>query len=239
MNSLTAQQLLSKSISNLRTIRGSISPDEIQTETINITCKYLLERYGDQLRQVHEINQINRVIEYNYSLVYNDVRTFVEAVRIIYPSHTLNSHPQTGQSWSESTIALIIPNICWAGMWGFLRTYFLQNHRISIDNIELKTITFNSTKHIRYENGLKVSEALVNRLVQLIFTAGVNEVEVSISPSLSPKTAKLHSKNANDCLYIGDDKDYQFVVKYDEFEEVAHFELIMPNRSLKIVYYEG
>ncbi|RYY00685.1 hypothetical protein EON78_00445, partial [bacterium] len=218
MNILTAQQLLSKSISNLQTIRGSIYEEEIQTETINVTCKYLLDKYRGQLKQVHDINQINRVIEYNYSLVHNDVRTFVEAVRILYPSQTLSPHPQTGQSWSESTFALIIPNICWAGMWGFLRTYFLRNHRMTIDNVELKPITFSSTRHIRYEQGLKVSESVENRIVQIIFTQGINEVEVSISPSLSPKTGKLHSNNDNSSLYIGDDRDYQFLVKYDEFD---------------------
>lgn len=238
MNSLTAQKLLSVSISNLNKIRGRISQDEIQTETINVTCKYLLERYKNELRQVHEINEINRVIAHNYSLVHNDVRIFVEAARIIYPTQTLSSHPQTGQSWSESTVALIIPNICWAGMWGFLRTYFLRNHRIAIDGIELRPITFNSTKHVRYEQGLKVNESLVNRLIQLVFTQGINEVEVSISPSLSPKTAKLHSKDDNSYLYIGDDRDYQFLVKYDEFEDIRHFELIMPNRLLKIVYHD-
>jgi len=237
MNISNAQELLSSSISNLKKYRGSISVDEIQTETINVTCKYIIEKYNGQIKQVHEVNEINRILPHNYSIVYHDVVTFVQAARELYPSQTLSTHPQTGQSWSESTVALIIPNICWAGMWGFLRSYFLQNHRIAIDSVNVQIEIFNSARHIRYEGGAKTNESEVNRVIKLVFSEGSSVMEVSISPSLSPKTAKLANKIGNKHLYIGDDRDYQFLVLYDEFDDIEQFELIMPNRALKIVYH--
>ena len=239
MNLFNAQMLLAASITNLTKLRGTITDEEIQTETINVTCKYLLERYKGELKQVHDTNEISKVISYNHAIVYNDVLLFVKSARNLYPNQTLSTHTYTGQSWSESTLILIIPNICWAGMWGFLRTYFLQNHKIAIDKIEISTTIFNSGRHVRYQQGIKVGESLEIRIVQLVFNEQLSEVEVSISPSLSPKTAKLISKSGAGHLYLGDDPDYQFLIIYDEFEDVEKFELFMPNRSLKIVYHDN
>lgn len=238
MNERQAEELIGGSIRNLEKFKGSITENDLQVETINVACRYILEKYGSKLKQVHDVEKINLVIEYNALMVIGDVEEIVSATQRLFPLKTKSRHPHTGDPWHDAMIKLILPNICWAGMWGFLRGYFMQHHRISIDNQTFDSVTFLSKSHDRFERGIKVSSSKVDRLIKLDFIENKHQVEVSISPSLSPKTARLVKKEENGyLLYRGDDPDYQFEIYFDDLEDVERFVLKLLPRSLKIEYH--
>ena len=123
-------------------------------------------------------------------------------------------------------------------MWDFLRDYFQKNHGVQIDEVETTPLIFYSTKHKRYENGNLVSESEVERTINLSFIDDKEELIVSIEPSLSPKKSHQISNNGNEIKFKGYDPDYMFIVRLDDFDEVEQFTLEMPNRNLKIIYFE-
>ena len=137
-----------------------------------------------------------------------------------------------------SALMGIQQNVLWDGMWEFLRDYFQKNHGIQIDDVETEPAIFYSNKHKRYENNSLVSESEVERTINLNFIDNKEVLVIGIAPSLSPKKSYKVERNGNSVKYKGDDPDYLFTVTYDDFDEVEQFVLEMPNRGLKIVYFE-
>lgn len=217
----------------------SINKDTIQTEIINLTCKYILQHHRERIRQVDNAYAVGQVIQYNIMSVGDIIFDFVETCQELYPYITNERNPYANLTWEESMVQLIAQNICWSGMWGFLREYYLNSHGINIDNINVEVLTYNSGRHERYENKNFISESTHNRIIKLSFINSRKEVSISIEPSLSPKTAYLKDIVSNKVFeYEGDDRDYRFVVQYDDFGDICRFELFMPARNLRIVYYE-
>lgn len=234
------RNLIINSIKNYEQIQGvRINKDTIQAEIINLTCKFILEKHKDKIRQVDDVYSVNQVIQYNIMSVGDIIYDFVESCQELYPNLTHERNPYVNLSWEDSMVQLIAQNICWRGMWGFLREYYLNTHRLNIDNVKIDVLLFSSAKHKRYQNNIFVSESGERRIIKATFTNNRKQVSISIEPSLSPKTAFFYSKiNENTDQYIGDDRDYQFIIKYDDFGDITQFELVMPNRSLKIIYNE-
>ena len=104
-----------------------------------------------------------------------------------------------------------------------------------------KTLLAPFIAHLRTE--LALSENTISSYKSqlagyLNFIDDNQELIVSIEPSLSPKKSHLISNSDNILKYKGYDPDYLFTVKLDDFDEVEQFTLEMPNRNLKIVYFE-
>lgn len=231
MNKNQAKQHLIQSISNLQQRRGNLTVADLETEVINNTCLFVLKNQKDKMRQ-------GKTIEEMFLGALNSTQDFIpitsaftEAAMELFPGQYTEQHAIMATMGVQQ-------NVAWEGMWDFLRDYFQKNHGIQIDETETEAAIFYSTKHKRYENGVLVSESEVERTINLNFIDDNQELIVSIEPSLSPKKSHLISNNNNILKYKGFDPDYLFTVNLDDFDEVEQFTLEMPNRNLKIVYFE-
>jgi len=231
MNKETAKQILSKSISNLQERRGDLTVGDIEAEVINNACLYILKNQKEK-------TQGSKTIEEMFLGALDATKDFVpfaqaftEAAMELFPRH------YTEKEAIPATFG-IQQNIAWEGMWDHLRNYFQKNHGIQIDNVETTPTTFYSTSHKRYENNSLTSESEVERTINLSFIDNNKEIIVSIEPSLSPKKGYLISQEDKELKYKGYDADYLFSIRLDDFDEVETFILEMPNRNLKIVYFE-
>lgn len=207
---------------------SNISDSEIEADVINVACKYIIENYGKEIVSNYNINSLRPCIEQN--MKYMPLATiFTELAKEIYPNNYTDRY-------AKSAEISIIQNISWGGMWDFLVGYFAKKHNIQIGTSKSETSVFYSTKHERFENNKVTSVSQEKRIVQLNFI-NENEVMISIEPSLSAKKAKFIEKNNNKFKYKGFDEDYLFVITKDKLEEIIEFELIMPNKNLRIVYH--
>jgi hypothetical protein len=204
-----AKKILALSVANLQNRRGEIYAEDLEREVINNACLYILQ------------NNINDIFQIT--------SCFTEAALELFPTFY-------GPRELVAANMGIRQNIQWDGMWNFLSDYFEANHGVSIDNTESETILFYSTKHNRYENYQLVSSSEVERTINLKLKE--NELLVTIAPTLSAKEATLVSENNGVKSYLGNDPDYRFSITFDDFDEVVEFCLEMPNRNLRIEYYE-
>ncbi|MFD1015721.1 hypothetical protein [Winogradskyella rapida] len=211
MNKESAKQVLAQSITNLQNRRGQITMADVEAEVINNACLNILKN-----------KDIQNAIMY--------AQIFTESAQELIPQYS--------QKESMSALMGIQQNVLWDGMWDFLRDYFQKNHGIQIDDVETEPAIFYSNKHKRYENNSLVSESEVERTINLNFIDNKEILVIGIAPSLSPKKSYKLERNGNSVKYKGDDPDYLFTVTYDDFDEVEQFTLEMPNRGLKIVYFE-
>jgi len=211
MNKETAKELLVQSIKNLQNRREKITMADIEAEVINNACLNILKN-----------NDTQNAIAY--------AQFFTESAKELIPQYS--------EEESISALMGIQQNVLWDGMWDFLRDYFKKNHGIQIDDVETTPFIFYSTKHKRYENGILTSESEVERTINLNFINDKEELLIGIAPSLSPKKSYRISQTETQAQYKGYDPDYLFTVTYDSYEEVETFTLEMPNRNLKIIYFE-
>tara|TARA_B100002049_G_C16082144_1_gene377733 strand:- start:2110 stop:2745 length:636 start_codon:yes stop_codon:yes gene_type:complete len=211
MNKESAKRLLAQSITNLQNRRGKITIADVEAEVINNACLSILKNKDTQ-----------NAITY--------AQIFTESAQELIPQYS--------ERESMSALVGIQQNILWDGMWDFLRDYFQKNHGIQIDEVETEPAIFYSNKHKRYENNSLVSESEVERTINLNFMDNKEVLVIGIAPSLSPKKSYKLERNGNSVKYKGDDPDYLFTVIYDDFDEIEQFTLEMPNRGLKIVYFE-
>lgn len=211
MNKESAKQVLAQSITNLQNRRGQITMADVEAEVINNACLNILKNKDTQ-----------------NAIIY--AQLFTESAQELIPQYS--------EKESMSALMGIQQNVLWDGMWDFLRDYFQKNHGIQIDDVETEPAIFYSNKHKRYENNSLVSESEVERTINLNFIDNKEVLVIGIAPSLSPKKSYKLERNGNSVKYKGDDPDYLFTVTYDDFGEVEQFTLEMPNRGLKIVYFE-
>lgn len=211
MNKETAKQVLAQSITNLQNRRGQITMADVEAEVINNACLNILKNKDTQ-----------------NAIIYAQI--FTESAQELIPQYS--------EKEAMSALMGIQQNVLWDGMWDFLRDYFQKNHGIQIDEVETEPAIFYSNKHKRYENNSLVSESEVERTINLNFIDNKEVLVIGIAPSLSPKKSYKLEHNGNSVKYKGDDPDYLFAVTYDDFDEVEQFTLEMPNRGLKIVYFE-
>lgn len=211
MNKESAKQVLAQSITNLQNRRGQITMADVEAEVINNACLNILKNKDTQ-----------------NAIIYAQI--FTESAQELIPQYS--------EKESLSALMGIQQNVLWDGMWDFLRDYFQKNHGIQIDEVNTEPAIFYSNKHKRYKNNSLVSESEVERTINLNFIDNKEVLVIGIAPSLSPKKSHKLERNGNNVKYKGDDPDYLFTVTYDDFNEVEQFTLEMPNRGLKIVYFE-
>jgi len=231
MNKQTAKQILAQSMANLQERRGSVTSADLETEVINNACLVILKNQKEKMRQ-------GKSNEEMFLGDLNATQDFI-AIAQAFTEGAMELFPQNYTA-REAVVATmgIQQNVLWEGMWDFLRDYFQKNHGIQIDDIETTPLIFYSTLHKRYENGNLASTSEVERTINLNFIENDEEIIVSIEPSLSPKKGYIISKNESQIIYKGYDPDYLFTINLDNMEEVETFILEMPNRNLKIIYFE-
>lgn len=219
MNKKIVEKKLSLSLSRLVKFRGNITIEDIEAEVINNACLIYLQQknHGVLPSNVFYINKLAMI--------------FTDVAQELFPDQYLEDEITSAQ--------MQIPqNIKWDGMWNFLKRYFMENHHIEIDEVELETKDFNSRMHQRYEHGINVSgDDLTPRLVSIDYIGGYEKVQVRISPTLSPKEATLHYKSDDKIVYHSNDGTYVFTIFSDEFEEIESFVLDIPARGLQIKYF--
>ena len=230
MDKAKAKRILASSISNLHARRGQLTNSDLEAEIINNACLYYLKQQKDSTAAAKSIEEMFMGVLNTTQNLLPVSKAFTDAACELFPDY---------YTAKEAIIAMngIQQNVAWEGMWDFLRDYFESNHGYKIDNVESNTTIFYSNRHQRFENEIMVSESEVERTININFIEE-NEVVVGIAPSLSPKKAYLTSENGNTKQFKGYDPDYLFTIAFDEFEEVDKFILEMPNRNLRIEYFE-
>lgn len=226
-----AKQILGQSISNLYQRRGSITSNDLEAEVINNACLYILRNQKDKMQEGKTIEAIFLGVLNATQDSLPIAKAFTDGAMELFPEY------YTDKEAISATMG-IQQNVAWDGMWDFLRDYFQKNHGIQIDQEETEPTIFYSTKHKRYENNSFVSESEVERTINLNFVDNKEELIIGIAPSLSPKKSYKLESSGNSVKYKGYDPDYLFTVTYDEFDEIEQFVLEIPNRRLKIVYFE-
>lgn len=230
METNLAKSILADSLTNLEQRRGGLTVADLEAEVINNACLYFLKQQKDSTAGATSIEDMFMGALNSTQNLIPIAKAFTDAACELFPDN---------YTAKEAIIAMngIQQNVAWEGMWDFLRDYFESNHGRKIDNVESNTTIFYSNRHQRFENGIMVSESEVERTININFIEE-NEVVVGIAPSLSPKKAYLDSENGNTKQFKGYDPDYLFTIAFDEFEEVDKFVLEMPNRNLRIEYFE-
>jgi hypothetical protein len=230
MNKETAKQLLQESITNLQNRRDQITMADFEAEVINNACLYILKNQKDKMRKGDTIESMFMGALDAYQDFLPIAKAFTDGAMEVFPGYTIKE--------AMAATMGIQQNLTWDGMWDFLRDYFQKNHGIEIDDVETISSIFYSNKHKRYENGILTSESDVERTINLNFINDKEELLVSIAPSLSPKKSYRISSSSYSPQYKGYDPDYLFSIAYDRNSEIISFTLEMPNRSLKIIYFE-
>lgn len=225
-----AKKILTKSIANLHKYKGEVTNMDIEAEVINNACLIFLKGQKDSLNDTGNLqDQLLSILDSQTSLM-PIATAFTQGAHELFPDSYSTKH-------AISATMGIQNNVAWEGMWDFLRDYFESNHGIQIDAIPQTTKVLDSNLHKRYEAGSFISESDAIRRVQINFIND-EEIMVEIADSLSPKKAYLESESGHVKIFKGYDPDYLFEVKFDEFEEIQEFVLKLPQRQLKIEYFE-
>lgn len=225
-----AKSILADSLTNLEKRRGGLTVADLEAEVINNACLYFLKQQKESTSGASSIEEMFMGALNSTQNLLPIAKAFTDAARQLFPDNYTERN-------SIIAITGIQQNVAWEGMWDFLRDYFEANHGRKIDNVETNTSIFYSNRHQRFEHNSMVSESVVERTININFVEE-NDVIVGIAPSLSPKKAYLVSGNEKTKQYKGYDPDYLFTINFDEYEEVCKFTLEMPNRGLRIEYFE-
>ena len=229
MDRATAYAILKESIINLQHRRGQITLSDVEAEVINNACLAILRRRREITNNASNIEDIFKGVISSVQEVVPYTQAFTEAAALLFSDYR--------DKEAVTAIMGIQQNVAWEGMWDYLRDYFQKNHGLSIDTIETTSTIFYSTSHKRYENGVLVADSKADRTINISFIED-REIIVSIEPSLSPKNGYLIDQTGNQKKFKGHDPDYLFIVNMDSFDEVESFILEMPNRNLRIHYFE-
>lgn len=216
MDRATAYNVLRNGLINLQRRKGQVTVSDLEAEVINNICLALLSQ-GSQASYIH--------------LIAPYTQAFTEAAALLSEKYRDR----------EAAMAVIgvQQNLAWEGMWDYLRDYYQKNHGIQIDSEVTSSQTFYSTSHKRYEKEILVADTKADRTINLSFIGSRrSDVLISIEPTLSPKKARLLSESNSILKYEGYDPDYRFIVEFGTFDEIEKFVLEMPNRELRIEYYQ-
>lgn len=230
MNIKLAKSIIVESLTNLEQRRGVLTLADVEAEVINNACLFYLKKQRDSTSYASSIEEsFTGYLNSTQNLV-PIIKAFIDVACQLFPDNY-------GEKEAAAAIVGIQQNVVWEGMWDYLRDYFESNHGRKIDNTETTTTIFYSNRHCRFVDNNMVSESEVERTININLIED-DEVIVAIAPTLSPKKAYLVATNDRVKTFKGYDPDYLFKVNFDEFEEVLRFTLEMPNRNLRIEYFE-
>jgi hypothetical protein len=183
---------------------GFINPEQFEALVINTGCYMILTNFKGQIQQEHDLNYLHLSIHFNKISYQRYTKEMTKIALDLYPNlYDLESagHAEIG----------IIQNISWASMYDFITVYFKDVLNKSIIPDEQKRISFESKFHERFEDGIKISEADIQRGIRIAFITD-EKIVIEILPTLSPKTAKLTKITGNSRIYTGEDPDFVFEI---------------------------
>ncbi len=212
MTNEQALKTLSSSLYNLQKRKGQLTVEQVEAEVINLASLEILK--NKRIWEAVEITQ-----------------AFVNSAKHLIP--------QYGAREEISALMSVPMNVQWDGIWEFLRNYFMSNHGFDIDgDNSAETKIFYSTRHKRFEFDKMVNDCEADRTIDILFSDDRKGILVNIQPTLHAKKGYLTSKSEGLWVYTGADPDYKFTVVLDEIDEIEKFVLEMPNRSLRLEYFE-
>src|SRR5688572_552059 len=105
----SAQKTLNDSIASLKAKKGSVSLQDVETETINNACLSIITSYKSAITSVHDVNKIGLHIAGNVQFL-THAKFFTDHAKTLYPGAYTQAH-------ADAANRMIIQNITWAGMW--------------------------------------------------------------------------------------------------------------------------
>lgn len=223
-NKLKKQVL--ESLFELKEIQSSLTNDNIAADIINVVCKYIITNKNVTYKTSAEPMD---------SFLYNwdNCSPFVRDV-------VLSLRNELYGIISEQTSEALTQNICfnlgWSEMPAFLDNYFSEKH-VQTLNEDKEIFDFMSISHERYVNGFMVAGSKVDRNIKIVCWNNRKDMTIEIFPTLSLKKSHLENKFDNLYIYRGEDSDYIFEVKYDEFDDITYVSVSLLSRHLKLSFY--
>lgn len=209
-----------------------------KTELIKKFCEIYKARLGKNDLNDEELQSIIMHLSYlEVSQSWEQGRSVDETdVFFEYVKSGMSSYPQM----SNLTGAFhgYMATLQWNGLRDYLRDYFFSKFGVKIDNVEFERVTFFSSNHKRFEDGILVSEDLADRIIELSFSENKQKCLVRISPTLSDKNSKLLKIIGNTFIFVGINSDYKFEITFDDFDSIENFSLELVNRKVRIQYFE-
>lgn len=225
ISSNEAQKLLFESINELITRTKRFTIGDLTAEINVVAVKYILDNYSPKMS-----NNPTTYLQINKTQYGSIARVFASAMSDQYPDVL-----------TTAVINDLVDNIC-KGI-GYADTplaiaEYLKDRHGKTSGLEGENYDFMSSRHERYQFDSFVEASDVQRLVHINASPNWKNIVVTITPTLSAKTAHLTSRNENTLLYTGSDPDYEFVIKLDDLDEITFFSLIRKDMGLRLDYYE-
>jgi hypothetical protein len=225
ISSNEARDLLLESMNEFITRKKQFTIGDMLAEINVVAVKFILDNYSPQTS-----NNPTTYLQVNKSKYGSIARVFATAMSDQYPAVL-----------TPAVINDLVDNIC-KGI-GYADTplaiaEYLKDRHGKTSDLGGENYDFMSSRHERYQFDFFVEASDVHRLVHINASPNWKSIVVTITPTLSAKTAHLTSRQGNTLFYTGSDPDYEFVIELDDLDEVIFFSLIRKDRGLRLDYYE-
>lgn len=220
-----ARDLLLESMNELIARTQQFTVGDLTSEINIVAVKYILENFSPQTcSNPTTYLQANKI---QYGSI---ARVFASAMSDQYPTIL-----------TPAVINELVDNICkgigYADAPLAIAEYLKCRHGKS-SGLGGENYDFVSSRHERYQYDMFVEASDVQRLVHINASPDWKNIIVTITPTLSAKTAHLSRRDGNKLYYTGSDPDYEFVVELDDLDEMIFFSLNRKGRELRLDYYE-
>ncbi len=225
ISSNEARDLLLESMNELIARTKQFTVGDLTAEINVVAVKYILDNYSPQTS-----NNPTTYFQVNKSHYGEIAKVFASAMSDQYPTVL-----------TPAIINDLVDNIC-RGI-GYADTplaiaEYLKDRHGKTSGLGGENYDFISSRHERYQYDSFVEASDVQRLVHINTSPNWKNIVITITPTLSAKTAHLTRRQGNTLFYTGSDPDYEFVIKLDDLDEITFFSLIRKDRDLRLDYYE-
>lgn len=225
ISSSGASDLLLKSMNELISHTKQFTVGDLTAEINIVAAKYILDNYSPQTS-----TNPTTYFQANKAQYASIARVFASAMSDQYPTVL-----------TPSVINDLVDNICkgigYSDTPVAIAEYLKDRHGKTV-GMGGENYDFMSSRHERYQYGSFVEASNVQRLVHINASPDWRNIMVTITPTLSAKTAHLVRREGNKLFYTGSDPDYEFVVELDDLDEIVFFSLVRKDRNLRLDYYE-
>ena len=225
ISSNEAKDLLIESMNELIARTNDFTVGDLTAEINIVAVKYILENYTPQT-------------SYNPMTFLQENKAQYGSIAKVFASAMSDQYPTV---LKPAVINDLVDNICkgigYADTTLAIAEYMKDRHGKSYC-LSGENYDFMSSRHERYQYGMFVEASDVQRLVHINASLDWKNILVTITPTLSAKTAHLSKREGNKLYYTGSDPDYEFVVELDDLDEIVFFSLTRKGRDLRLDYYE-
>ena len=225
ISSNEARDLLLESMNELIARTKQFTIGDLTAEINVVAVKYILDNYSPQTS-----NTPTTYLQVNKNQYGAIARVFASAMSDQYPTVL-----------TPAVINDLVDNICkcigYADTPLAIAEYLKDRHGRTF-GLGGENYDFMSSLHERYLYDSFVEASDVQRLIHINASPDWKNIVVTITPTLSAKTAHLTKRNGNKLFYTGSDPDYEFIINLDDLDEVTFFSLIRKDKDLRLDYYE-